>query len=427
MQKVVSISKSLVIVALAVLAVYMSARLWFVEFTNHSFMPYVQARFAPTVPDDASELVRPFRVIAGAGDGYFGVLYGATAGAAFWEYGQRVITDLLRNGHFVQTHDANVQQILSYPVIVYEYAFFMDIEVFTQAFGRRASSLLAERGVDSFHAVAVKPPYGQRNTVNVFFIGDNSIAEFALLPNDREFSVYIPSASNLRRYFIQDGNGLSFAMQLHRNFTYNPILPVNPYVNRAGFLHLSFIREQIEHFFDNPATINQGLSVDDVYTFSNLRTVVRYQPWDVVEYSSFRTIGRTSPTSFISDFSAAFDFVRRDPNVNNEFFLSGYELRGRETVFWFGYVINNFPLVLSEPWYTGPGCTVPLIHPIEVVVDHGRVISYRKIAYNFIVDTTITARPALAFLSERALTFHIQPANTHDHLRLQPVREGGSE
>jgi len=417
-----SVAKSVLIVGLAALAIYLSGRLWFIEFTNHNFVPYVQARFAPSVPDDASELVRPFRIIAGAGDGYFGALYGETAGAAFWAYGERVIASLLQNGHFVQIHDTGAQHILAYPVMVYEYAFDMDIAIFTQAFGRRADTILTGRGIDSFRTIAVQPPYGNRNTANVFFIGENNIVEFAVLPDGNEFSVYMPSAAELARNYTQAGSGLHFAMQLHRSFTYHPVLATNPYVNRAGFLHLSFIREQIEHFFDNPATINQGLSVDGVYTFSNLRTVVRYQPWDVVEYSSFRTIGRTSPTSFISDFSAAFAFVRSDPNIANEFYLAGFEHRGRETVFWFSYVIDNFPLGLAQPWYTGPDCASPLIHPIEVVVDHGRVIRYRKISYNFTVDTTITARPELALLAEGTLEFHIQPPV--DHLRLTPATGG---
>lgn len=422
MYKIIPFAKSLFILGFAILAIFLSGQLWFVQFTNHSFVPYVQARFAPSVPDDASELVRPFRIVAGAGDGYFGALYGRTAGAAFWAYGERVIASMLRNGIFVQVHDAKPYDILSHGVIVYEYAFNMDVAVFAQAFGGRTSNILTDHGMNyNFYMIAIQPPHEQSDMVRIFFIGEDAALEFVLGSGDNEFNMHIPSASELARKYVQDGDSFNFVMQLHRNFTYHPILVTNPYVNRSGFLHLSFIRERIEHFFDNPATINQGMSGDNVYTFSNVRTVVRYHPWDVVEYSSFRTIGRNSSAGFISDFSAAFAFVQSDPNINNEIFLAGFEVQGRETIFWFNYAIDNFPLRLGEPWYTGPDCVAPLLYPIEVVVDHGRVVRYRKLALNFVSDETVTARPELSLLNADALEFRVRP---HYHLRLVPVTEG---
>jgi len=139
----------------------------------------------------------------------------------------------------------------------------------------------------------------------------------------------------------------------------------------------------VEAFFDNPAAVIPGTGVDGIYTFSTQNTMVRYLENSVLEYTSYRTIGRTASENFMADFSAALDFVNNDPNVINEFRLRNYEPRGRTHVFWFDYVIDNRPIVLTEEWYTGARCNEPLLAPIEVIVDRGRVVRCRRIAYTF--------------------------------------------
>lgn len=415
--------KTLLILILVVLSIFLAAQLWLVQFTSQSFVPYVQARFAPTVPEDASQLVRPFRIVTGAGDGYFTAKYSGIETSPIWGQGQEIIGEVLENGTFVQVHSMYNQEILNHPIAIFQYAFCMDTEIFAPAIGR-SGAILTDRNIHNFRSIGVLPPK-EGNTTTIFFICTGYMWEFTVTPSAnraQDLYISIPSAANLQRRYTAAPDGIHFVMELDRHFTYHPALAINPYVNNAGFLHLSFIGQQVSHFFDNPATINPGVSAaTQIYTFSNLRTVVRYHPWNVLEYSSFRTIGRTGPTSLVSDFSAAFAFVRNDPNVVNEFYLAGYETRGRETVFWFNYVIDNFPLVLPEPWHTGPECQSPLIYPIEVVVDHGRVVRYRKIVYNFVIDPSITASPHSNLLGEN-LAFHIgQPG---EHIRLRPVAGG---
>jgi len=388
------IAKSAIILCLAGLSVVLTVQLWLVNIPNRSFFPYMQARFASAAPDGADDLVRPFRIVSGAGDGFFDITYSDIAESSLWEIGQTAIRAVLQGGNFIRDVDADATYILDNAVVIYQYAFCMDPRVFAQTFGAR-SGVLVDAGVQSFRAVAISPtPDG----VDIYFIREEEIWVFSrvLLGN-----MYIPSLANLdipsaqqqyRRFVIAPGF-LTFVQDFHTNFTYHPILITNPYENASGLRHIPFIRSQIEHFFDVPATINSGVP-GGIYTFSNINTVVRYLPWDVVEYTSFRTIGRAVSSSFVADFSAALDFVNSDPNVSRpatEIYLAGYDVRGREHVFWFGYTLGNFPLVLAEPWYTGPSCTAPLIHPIEVVVDHGRVISYRKIAFAFSIDTSVTA------------------------------------
>jgi len=411
----IPIAKSLLIIGLAALSVFLTARLWLVHIPNHNFVPYVRARFASTVPDEASDLVRPFRIVQGSGDGYFSVLYRGIHNSDQWHYGEQIIADVLQNGNFIGRVETDMALIVDAPVIIYQYAFNMRAAVFAEAFGPRMTAVLMGSGISHFNAVAIHISEEGDSTLNVFFIGDTHTWEFSLLNSVFEFC--IPSARGDVHHLVFEDGG--FVSRLTRHFPHNPVSFTNPYRDRTGQLNLSHIGGQISHFFANPATINQGVSAGGVYTFSNLSTVVRYLPWDVIEYTSFRTISRLSPTSLVTDFSAAFAFVNSDPNIRNDFFLAGYEDIGHERVFWFGYTIGNFPIRLTEYWYTGPECTNPLIHPIEVTVDNGRVIRYRKIVYNFTPDP---GHVSMASVGHGELSFPLEGrSRLRTHIALQAV------
>ena len=88
------------------------------------------------------------------------------------------------------------------------------------------------------------------------------------------------------------------------------------------------------------------------------------------------------------DFSAALAFVNADPHVINDFYLAGYEARGRTHVFSFNLLIQHgttvFPLAAPD---VGWGLIDdPLYFPIEVTVERGHIIRYRKLAYTYRVE-----------------------------------------
>ena len=420
------IAKSVLIIALAALSVFLTTRLWLVNIPNHNFMPYVRARFASSVPDEASDLMRPFRIVQGSGDGYFTMLYSGIDGSAQWQYGESVIANVLENGTFRGQAEIDLPHIFDAPVLIYQYAFNMDSAVFAPAFGQRTSAMLMDNGISHFNAIAVHPPVDERDGLTVFFIGEAYMWEFSVFPTARAtFAFYIPSAREEVHHLVATGNGLQFASRLTNHLQHNSVLVTNPYLDHAGQLNLSHIRGQVSHFFANPATINQGVSAGGVYTFNNLSTVVRYLPWDVIEYTSFRTIGRSSPTNLVTDFSAAFAFIDNDPNVRNDFFLAKYEVRSRgERVFWFDYTINNFPLMLTQNWYTGPDCETPLTHPIEVTVDNGRVVRYRRIVHNFVPDPGMLSLAFVFNVGNGELGFPILPRpQMRTHVGLQTMED----
>ena len=382
-QRAVYILKTIAILSLAFLTLFQVYQLWLVNITNRNFFPYLSARFPPSAPDGQTAWAKPFRILVGNGDGRFTVKFSDTNHAAHWLFGERVLDSVISSGEFIGVYSTE-HVLLSGPVIVYEYAFPMEAETFARALGHRNAALLVSQNVNAFTRIAIIPPQNEE-VVTVFFMREGSAWGFSLQLGGRghpaeDYTIEVmPDFDNGIHHAYMDG---AFFPVFNEGFVYRYITATNPYQNAAGLLTLSSIRPRIELFFDNPATINPTASAG-TYTFSNLNTMVRYLPFDVLEYMSYRTIGRVAPANHLTDFSAALAFIQRDVYVSNETFLAGYEERGREHVFWFNYIVDGFLMEMTEPWYTGPMCQDPLRFPIEVVVDHGRVVRYRRIAYSF--------------------------------------------
>ncbi|MCL2456078.1 MAG: hypothetical protein FWD19_00845 [Defluviitaleaceae bacterium] len=403
MKKILPLAKSFFILSLAALAVFQVNQLWLVNLTNRNFFIYLQARFAPAAPDGQNAFARPFRIISGAGDGHFRVRYSEIAGSDEWFFCEEILQTLLRrDANFSAEKISATSEIFSQPVVVCEYAFSMSAEIFTRALGGQGT-LLADNGIENFRKIFFLP-----NEKNIFFVNEHEVFKFSLAQTD--FSMHIEPANPSRLHFVQVADG--FVPRAPGNvFSYRTIVAENPFRNPQGLFTRSHIRSMVETFFDNPAAIIPGISVDGIYTFSTRNAMVRYLENSVLEYTSYRTIGRTAPENFMADFSAALDFVNNDPTVVNEIFLRAHESRhGRAHVFWFDYVIDNRPIVLVEEWRTGARCTEPLLAPIEVVVDHGRVVRYRRIAYTFSSEGAISWKNLPVSNENFTLGFPVDPS-----------------
>lgn len=400
MEKYISRAKTVMIVVMAMLSIYLVVQLWLVNIPNRSFFPYLEARFVTAAPDGARAMVRPYRMIQTANGTDFGITYSGILDEENWHNGLEILHRFLQTAsvqnNFVAQMPADTTII--WPAIIFEYAFGMDPGIFAEALGRGSATVLTDAGVPEFHGIIISPG-AVTGMLDIFFVSWDDMWHFTLAgampdiaPADTQrLRFFRPEVEAVPASTVDDFNHFYLLQEFGPDFYYHPLLIQNFYRNESGLLHLAFIRNRVEHFFDNPATINLGLT-GGIYTFSNMNTIVRYLPLDVLEYTSFRSIGNAAPVSIVSDFSAALQFINMDPNLltsAGEVFLAGIEARGRENVFWFDIVVNDWPLLLGSPWYTGPGCTDPLHHAIEVTVDHGRVVRYRKIAFDFVVDDSV--------------------------------------
>ena len=389
MKKHLSLVKSILILMLALIALYQVSELWLVALTNRNFFLYIEARFPAAVPDGQSAWILPYRLFFGTGCGRYRVRYSGIENSHEWVFGSFAVSQILSGGVYAGevSHHGLMDISGGRPLLVYEYSFPMHGETFARALGGRRGGFPSGSPVTTFTSVTLLPPAGGMDEplICAFFWNGSVFSHFTLSLDTRRFDLYdfLFEAVEIEEgelYFTRSETG--FSPVLPEGFAFAAVYVENPFHNAFGLLHLSTIRPRIEHFFDNPATILPGPS-RDVYTFSNINVMVRYLLFDVLEYTSFRPIGRTAPANLVSDFSAALAFVQSDPYVINEIYLVGYEVRGGNHVFSFGYVLDNFPIVLDVARLTMPDCREPLASPIEVTVSHGRVVRYRRLAQTF--------------------------------------------
>ena len=382
--------KSFLILIFVALAIFMTGQLWFVHLSNRNFFLYLTARWNPSVAEGYRDFVRPMRSIYGDGTGRFHISYSGLMDPTPSDFFDMVMAELFDNGSFVSVNAVNYEVLLSRPLLMFQYAFDMPGAVFPLGFNQRSGAFLTNRGVTEFSSVAIWLPSGNQSGISIFFLGGGLAWEFTVDSAGLEgFPIHPVTTGSL--YFV------SAALEGYRDlypgifvprsgdfgwFAYYPIIVTNPYLTHIGG-PMSHIRNQVSHFFDNPATIHAREAGDGVWTFSNIHTAVRYFETDVLEYASFRPRPRNATSSLIGDFSAALAFIDEvDDHVINEFFLKGFEPRGDGFVFWFGYIIDNFPILLPDGWSASSRNDI-LPAPIEVVVEQEQVVLYRRLAHNF--------------------------------------------
>jgi len=379
-------AKNILVLLLAGLTIYQTGVLWFFNITNRNFLlnyfPFMQQA---SISEGLDRLVTPWRIITIHGDGRFSVQYNSLSRPNVERYGDIVLSHLLQRGSFVSAQRLDYGALLAESGYIYEYAFPMEADWFTQGFGQR-DSLLTDQGLAPFRQVIIRPPAYGSIDAHVFFLCENGYAhEFTVPPlgtgDGRDAFEHMIPQEAVGAYYVfaelQEGEGFI----RHGEFVFHGVQVTNPYADVHGGLSLNFVQGQVAGFFSNPAVI-RPIPGDDVWVYRDVNTVVRYYGTNILEYISYRAIDRSGPSTFVNDYAAAVQFLERDHLVINETYLADFREEYGQRIFYFNYVIGNIPLIMPPNWPRN----AELSHPIIVTVDHGIVVRYRKLAYNFHVD-----------------------------------------
>ena len=367
--------KTAIIIVLAGLTVYQTAVLWFFNITGHNFLLNTFMQQAP-IPEGAYMLIVPKRVITSLDDGRFSALYSNLSESDPFVYGHMVLTEMLQTGRFATVHTAGLEEMMlslsDVPLHIFEYAFPMDAEWFVHAFGERGN-MLTRPGVRPFRYVIILFPLWEGAETTVFFLCENGYAyEFNVAFEGEFYHLTVETVEAEGAYYIFEEG------EFVRDSHFYSVAINNPYADAHGVFSLSSIRERVSGFFSNPAAI-RDIPTYDVWVYRDVNTVVRYYVTHVLEYISYRPIDRGMPTTFLDDYVVAVQFIERDHLVTNEMYLADFREENGSRIFYFNYVVNNMPITMPENWPENS----PLTYPIVLTVDHGSVVRYRKVAFNF--------------------------------------------
>lgn len=364
-----------------ILAVYQTGKLWFGDFSSHNFF----YDFLNTNQEEQEQSQEKFlieNIIVSSGENNFRLISEGIYEDGFKNNFDEMISYCLKKNN---RKDVDLRGVFNGKLCMYNYGAYLNTEDIKDLFSHE----LKQEDLSAFNKIALWV--------------DNKGEAGGILVINSDNNTYIPLNCNkkeiLRRVYDDIGNlnqrvgdnyYISTYLSGFGNFNdflfipqlnlreYSPVNAFNPLVSENGVL-IDDLEKNIDVFFDNPA-IKWSSNINNVYTYSDENTVVKYYTTGVLEYINYRNIASRDDVNFYNAYLKAVNFIERDSNIVNEVFLKKYEKTDNTFKFYFDYKINDFPVELSEEIKQQTGIDAI----IEISVNASGVTAYKKYAYNYV-------------------------------------------
>ncbi|MBR1442929.1 MAG: hypothetical protein IJ583_05280 [Firmicutes bacterium] len=380
--------KNYIIIFFVLLAVYQTGTLWFEDFSSHSFFYTFMSANDHATYEEIKYTLDCIMISAGNGE-YIkrgNDIYESEYKAVF----DNAVKECVTNGTYSGIKDGKIiDEVLSGKCGVYKYDYKFEKGDAAKLFGMEASKF---KNIGSFDMIIIEADNNVPERMRVAFFDDDDSERkaylFELKNNDIIKECYdvindFEIKENELYYISSEKNGL-------RLFEKNVFVPkssdekefcdieVKNVFEEDGSVLLMTLEKNIDNFFDNPA-IKWSSTVNNVYTYSDENTVVKYYTNGILEYSNYKNTSESGSRDFYEDYMTAISFMLKDTNIKNEYYLSGYKKDSDKTIFEFNYKINDMPIIMSDDMKNETG----MENMIEVTVSGGNVSKYKRVAYIF--------------------------------------------
>lgn len=382
--------KNFIITFFVILAIYQTARLWFEDFSGYGLFYSI---FSDNNTSSQMEIKYNLdSIIINKGNSEFIKKSTDIYNSSYKSVFDNAIKVALKKGSFTEAADLDWNKALSARCIIYNFGYSLESTELKALYNAR-------KGISSkigrFDTIIITPNMNVPQSMEVAFIStednksynielkeDESISKtystMTGLSSEEENIYYISSIQNGFELF----KGNSFLPRWNGSITEYPYLTMTNPMEEDGGVLLMNLEKNINQFFENPA-VKWTSTVNDVYTYSDENTVVKYYTTGVLEYSNYKSVSKAEP-SFSKDYLTALSFIEKDVNINNEYYLDNYEINPEEIVFHFDYKINNHNIMLSEESKE----RTDMDSMIEVTVTNGSVTKYKRLVYEFSLAQT---------------------------------------
>jgi hypothetical protein len=392
--------KNILILALAVLCVYQTGRLWFDElprlddFLNLLGIERAQRGYGAALDG----LARPKRILASEDGAVFVCNYAGVEQTEHYRTARLAILSALASGEINNIVNSEQIDFAAYlygladgETLIFDYGFNMPADAFTAAFGSRSNVL---SGIMSYIDMVIFIPLNNEST-SVIFVDSLSEVQtacelivtggepvtFGGLPN-RHNLVYIlqPPQNSVMR-------GLTFMPQsLPGGISYAQIRQ-REVQNARNFLPLFL--DSPDFARSEPYFAGHRFVASDETISLTMGFYLNYQNWLA------RRVRSTD--SFASAYATAIMFMQRDSELRNDIYLHYYEYDSGTYIFHFNYVFNDFPVFISSNL---KNALDSMDACIEITVEKGRVSRYRRYVVR-LEELRVTDRHEIS--AERAL------------------------
>jgi hypothetical protein len=337
------------------------------------------------------------------------------------------VADAISDGTLLIGRTIDWQELLKSRAIIYEYNCSFSGDDISSLFEVNVKDV---SGIEPYDRIIILPS-ADGSSLDVMFNNSvtGSTAVYSLSNSDISTRCYNACTS------ISDENDIEYISTLLNGFnifSQNQFIPIwnddREYKTLEGQPQLndtSAIEDNAGLFFTNPVS-RQSSRLNDVYTFSDENTVVKYSPNGIFEYSNYKPAGLSLSNNFRSNYAAALAQLKKDKYITNEYYLSSFDTDSDGNyIFYFNYKINGLSLVPSAELKEQLG----LNSFIEVTVGNGRVSKYRKYAYSYFEQTNTRVKANVSYVAAIDKLYlklygdgETQPV---EHIRLKYVATNG--
>ena len=371
--------KNFIIGFLIFLAIYQTNVLWFNNYFNNKNFNRVNIQNETLFLTDS--------ILINTGDNKFIRKFNNISNSEYKRIFDETIYLAIKNGRFEFIEKYNLDNILNNKCVIYTYDFIINTKYVKDIFNIKSKHFSK---LDNFDRIIIIPSKDLNYEIKVVFLSSKSLKAYEVLYKKESVNQKILDTiedfkylENREFYFVSSQEGLE------QYFNQNEFLPkakldslyidnikaTNPLENGGGIL-LSESEKYVDVFFENPA-IKSSLFINNTYTYNDENIIVKYYPDGILEYVEYKS--NISKNNKESAYKIAVNFLKKDTNIKNEYYLSNYIEDIDKTTFYFDYKINNFPIMLSESFKK----KIDMKSIIEVTVEDGRVSKYKRLIYNF--------------------------------------------
>ena len=405
MKKWMNIVQNLAIATLVVLCIVQTMQLWYNGYSNRSFLSaFFSSDSEYSASDALAGLVRPYRIVAPQDD-MFTVLYGNAERAKLRTAGDSVLTQVMRSGEYVSAYALNEAALFASGGVWYEYAVPIPSDAFGLFYQARAG-LLTNR-FRSFNRIAMLPHGENGDSVRVVFVDDAaricyeySVRRTGLGSDISAALEALPlSALHYRAAAVSGGGSPQTALYADWGDGALPYQQLRTY-SPFGEITIPNVERIVVPFFETPSGVMWDVD-SSVYTYKDSNAVAKYYPNDMLEFTNYTVHHGTITNSFASAYVAAANLLAKDKGVVNEYYLSSYEPKNDGWILTFDYIVNGFPVYMSQSLSLTLAQNqlnaAPMTHMIEVEVQSDRVYKYRRYGLAFEVETAALSHKQTGF------------------------------
>ncbi len=323
--------KSFVIIILVITAVYQTGLLWLEDTASHNFFYTVFGLGGQKqITAEENTFLLPSKFVIGSGNRKYAVAYASDIEKeAILSEGDNLLQEILMQGTAdTATQKINWEAILEEKCLLLEYHFSIPVVEYFQNYSKK----LLIPSLKSFNCICF----------NLF-----------------RDSVFVPQWKE-------------------KSLPYRSIMEINPFM-QDGSINRYYLENSVDSFFKNLESDWNRVDEAGTFVFSDETVVVRYYPKGILEYYSYERYNTEAATDIATGYKMCKNFMNNDVSLETDVYLSGIEINRNETIYYFDYTVDNYPILFSEAIQK----EFEMPHAIEFSIRGNSVRKYKRYAHNF--------------------------------------------